>query len=565
MNMRRPIVIGLILLCFVLASLTVFAQIRPKDYPPATNLLGTDILVVTQNPGATNEITRKATMTQIGQTIGSVSQSNGFTLYVSPTGSDATAQRGNPDRPWGTISNACWAAQPGDTILVGEGLHMLGVSRIYGAQGESAILLSNKSDLRLIGQPGNIVSNGLAGSGITIDRCRRITIENLNLYGYCELNETKTTNISLYGIYATVEIVNSSNVTVRGNRIIGATDHAIVDGPAARAVWPNWGMTIEENYIENTGHWSMNTVGYAYDGSGIAPGGSHCIVARNTIVGCRQNGIEIYPTPTGVSVTNITITDNIILNCLGGVATSYAFGIIYNLKIIRNHVHYDVGYLVDGSNSVSHTWIQGMGIGLPQCIDAIVEGNHVWGMSEGLASKTTGILRNVLVQGNTFRSCSGAAFYNDSLGWRYSHVKNNLFANFGQHGIMPGLFRDGTISDNVVMNVRTNSSSGRAIWLNNASNVLVSGNILMDTQAAPTTSDGVYFDAGQYSKSWNNRTFAIANPATGVDFAQVEFIPGGISLTATNGTPTHTAPNGSLCLATSGALYQRTNNAWLLK
>jgi len=217
MNMRRPIVIGLILLCFVLASLTVFSQIRPKDYPSASRLQSSDIFIVTQNPGATNEATRKATWELVSGSI-----SNGLTFYVSKEGSDETARLGRPDKAWLTVTGAiAYAAAAG---LTGSNA-LLSVGPGRWTHGGASIVLPPNMNLRGAGR-GLTVLSGLVSNNS--DRAffvpgdnsivANVTIQNTNELALCTpigplSSQPPATNV----LFSDIEIHGSTDCLLIAN------------------------------------------------------------------------------------------------------------------------------------------------------------------------------------------------------------------------------------------------------------------------------------------------------------------------------------------------------------
>lgn len=131
----------LFLAILMLLPISALAQFRTTNsvFPLTTSLDSTDVFLIGR-PGVTNF---NMSATNVAQGIFDVAggtlvvtnlealniYGNGpglsnvaimpTTLYVSASvGSDTTAQRGDPSRPWQTISNAVYAAQYGDTVCV---------------------------------------------------------------------------------------------------------------------------------------------------------------------------------------------------------------------------------------------------------------------------------------------------------------------------------------------------------------------------------------------------------------------------------------------------------------
>jgi hypothetical protein len=415
MTTRTIVSLWLVALGSWLWPASVWAQIRPKDYPTATNLLGTDILVVTQNPGATNESTRKLTITQVGQAIGAISVSNSAVLYVSPTGSDISAERGNPNRPWGSISNALRVLTNGDTLKIMPGWYT-NTALIHAAGGDAPWMVRGVTNV-FIDASGAETYWPTQLSAMVIRECNGVTVRGLGFHNKKVLPPATwlTDIVPSQGTFAALTIVNSEHVLIEGCRFRDLWDHGIVaNGDCA-------GKAVGDNNTSNdvcVSRCSFENLGFgAYlswpDGAAVVPGPGQKIT--DNYISNTGRGVEVYPMPdtdNSAEGRSITITGNHLYKTAGEAIMVIRVG---GGVVSDNTIDNPEGFTVFASFDA--------GIKIEYCKNVVFSGNSI-------RNKTyPGILiqfgnTNLTFIGNSLRQCGFILGYAKMFGCRF--VENTI-------------------------------------------------------------------------------------------------------------------------------------------
>ena len=252
------------------------------------------------------------------------------TWYVATNGSD-TGRFGTNN--WGdaflTVSNAIAYAQPGDTVLVSNGVYKFGTQlmisngiTMQGFAGASNTVLSGQGSVRVLGMTnaaavvdGFTITGGASnananvyGGGVYMvgGILRNCTVSNNFVY---TTGGTTAIGASGGGIYATNGAV-VSNCVIAGNTASGGNNRNGNGG----GVYADGGSTVRECRI--TGNLAK-----ANDGSGGAAGGGvcmngapqlwNCLVASNRVqrFGAPEQGGGVY-IGSG-ALLNCTVVDNV--------------------------------------------------------------------------------------------------------------------------------------------------------------------------------------------------------------------------------------------------------------
>ncbi len=254
---------------------------------------------------------------------------NGRTLYVSPSGQDATG-RGSEHRPFKTISYAVQQAKPGSTIDVEHGtyhemvtitkrLTLAGMGDGDGDRDDAVIDATNLNH--------GIVLTGPATAGSTL---RRLTVQHALQAGILIVSTTRITvernlvrlNDQTPGIteannpdFEALHLMGVTNSEVRDNRVINNADGGIY---LTNETGSTTGNRVEGNWVAN------NSVDCGITLASHVPGNAG--VSYNWIIGNTSTGngaaglLVATPIPNGVARDNHFLYNRATKNGLPGLA-----------------------------------------------------------------------------------------------------------------------------------------------------------------------------------------------------------------------------------------------------
>lgn len=333
-----------------------------------------------------------------------ISFASGRTYYVSATGSNTNS--GSISDPFKTIQSGVSALKPGDTLLIRGGTYSEkvtipnsgssdGLITVKNYPGEKVIIsgantaganltISNKSYIRIEGldlcnNSGNDTPKGISISGAGTD----IQIVNNKVYGI-----TSSSNAHGIAVYGTNSTTPVTNLLIEGNEIydckLGQSESLVLNGNVTK-------FKVINNKIHDNDNIGIDFIGYEgtagsgetdrardglcagnivynissknnptyndYGADGIyVDGGKNIIIEGNYVRNC-DIGIELASEHKGKTTDNITVRNNLILDCtnyaalvFGGASTSN--GTATNIKIYNNTVYNaDTALVVANANS----------------------------------------------------------------------------------------------------------------------------------------------------------------------------------------------------------------------
>jgi len=232
----------------------------------------------------------------------------------------------------------------------------------------------------------------------------------------------------------------------------------------------------------------------AVNGNGTSAAGAQFADLNVSAANCQVDRVLIVDSPEiGLSISgdHCIVTASIILG-LGNPAVQ-SFGIWANAN--------NAGVLIHG-NYITGSGIDGIGISGNgyQVIGNSITGCHAYSGEGGgqlVVYDDAGLTHDGIISGNTIGPGAGPASCGMELNGSHTTVIGNNISN--QQFL--GLIATGNgwlINNNVIRNSGQDGSGiGAAITMNaGASNFVISGNRLVDDQATPTQSYGVFIDPG---------------------------------------------------------------------
>lgn len=324
--------------------------------------------------------------------------------YVAPTGSNTNS--GSINDPFKTIQKGVSALTAGDTLLIRAGTYpekvtiensglSMGIITIKNYPGEKVIIsgintaganlsIENKSYIRIEGLEVCNNSGNDTPMGISIEGAgTNLQIINNKVYGIT--SNSNAHGIAIYGTNPTSPI---TNLLIQGNEIydcqLGQSESLVLNGNVTafqvinNMVHDNDNIGIDfigyegtagsgendrardglcsGNFVYNIS--SINNPNYNdYGADGIyVDGGKNIIIERNYVKNC-DIGIEMASEHKGKATDEITVRNNLILDCtnyaslaFGGANSSN--GTATNIKIYNNTVYNaDTALVVSNANS----------------------------------------------------------------------------------------------------------------------------------------------------------------------------------------------------------------------
>jgi hypothetical protein len=428
----------------------------------------------------------------------------GRTIYVSPSGNDATAQPDDPASPFGTLTNACRALQNGDRLEIREGSYPItpGYPTSYFPMPDYAPMqLENLTNIVVTGVGTAEIYGEGPGDFLMIQNCSSIRIENLTFKG----NRPGIPEGRPDPLFSTVLLRGINDGLYFENcRFLSFGDHAISHlwGPKR-----SYNMVVTNCYFADGGD---GDVTLHEDGAAISGISSGARIVNNTIDRCFR-GIEVEGA-FHEKVTDVLIEGNIITNC-------YTFGIMlfatYSAGNARPEAYSDIRII---NNRISNLFTPAgadprtqVGILLLGGKNLNISGNHIekagGGMGISVTSGQLGI-QDVLISSNVVRTirARGIQVYQQSYRIENVRILDNQVSGIGDEGILINANRvecqgnwventawsgergaitlhnhpsigatNSLVADNTIRNANTNYAA-YGIWLSGVTNSLVYGN-----------------------------------------------------------------------------------------
>jgi hypothetical protein len=329
----------------------VAAGLTSANFTVTTNVIADNISVtVSADYGGT---TRTATLTVSG-----LQQGGGITYYVSPSGSDSNP--GSQAQPFRTIQRAANIVNPGDTVIVEDGVYTRTASPCAGVVCISRSGLAtnwiifksrNKWGAKLDGQ------NSTTAEGFTFtNNAGYVRVEGFEIYGMGNMSASAS-GIDMYAGGHDSQIV--------GNRIhhIGNNCAPHSNGQVGIFIQvPN--VMAEGNLIHDIGRYFPGEGGCSYssgfrgyqsldhgmyiNGSSSGPAGrASDVVIRNNIFYNTKHGwgVQLYPG----TIRNIGIYNNTF--AFGNPNKNYTF-IVMNASLTNVEVRNNIFYQPEGGKTI---------------------------------------------------------------------------------------------------------------------------------------------------------------------------------------------------------------------
>ena len=322
-------------------------------------------------------------------------------------------------------------------------------------------------------------------------------------------------------IYCTIAMVSADNASVRSITVDHVTNGATVNGIGILhdgAGTPSTGCVIEDCQV--LGHISHQYLIWNYKGidskiinnyvdggsttrdgttgqEGIESyGGIGALIAGNTVKNIEQNGIYVWGDATSGYPTNLLIANNTVNGCFNGVRVSAP---AYNVRITNNHLksNWEAGVKVTCSagevlddvalvgNSIETSDI---GVYAPcetgsVCRRLLIDGNSIGDTDNatGGAMQLHGV-SNCIVSNNHIRDASANGIYvQDSSNLQ---VSGNIINTVDYCGIIFIDVSKGGVLDNMLLEFNHGSTSSSGVKMISSNNVLIDGNALNWTNEA---------------------------------------------------------------------------------
>ena len=410
--------------------------------------------------------------------------SNGSTLYVSPSGDDATALRGRPDAPFYNLSNALAYCRNGDTIVVGPGCYTNQVRqhsyRLF--DGQAAMTLDEKTNIQILAWGARFYWPTQV-SGLMIRKCANVGVFGLEFYNNrVDPVPSDISDLIINGaVFGQVEVADSERIRLEGLRLVGAYDHGILADPGGRCQFNSTNaIVVQKCYVENAGGCP---VGWN-DGAGIVASAGWQVLG-NTLVRCNR-GIEVYPYFGSALSSATLVVGNTLTGTRGfAIAVDRCPAVIANNMITREpsdptELYDNYGIELSGSNGsvVQGNYIQGQLAGVHvlggENRGSVIAHNSLVRCLNGIV--VNGRLQSGMISGNTFNSCTlGVGIYAGATDCEIAH---NQFLNRGVPGISEGF---GTL-----IYLHGKNSTNLTLWANTCVSGDVPGLLLVKDAAGVT-------------------------------------------------------------------------------
>jgi nitrous oxidase accessory protein NosD len=448
-----------------------------------------------------------------------LSSSEGRILFVDLGGDDATAEADNPERPFGTLTNAFRALQNGDQMVIREGRYEIvpGFPTSYFPMPDYAPLrLENLTNVTITATGTAEIYGEGPGDFLMIQNCEDIRIEKLTFKG----NRPNVPEDVHDPLFSTVLLRAFNNrLHFEECRFLDFGNHAISHlwGPKQ-----SYNLVVTNCYFADGGDGEgvpfLNEDGAAISGipsgsrivnnriercfRGIEVEGAfygkvtNVVIQGNVISDSHSLGIMLFAThPESQnrpdSYSDIHILDNTITNLYShpdySVRTQYGMMILggSDLRIIGNRIENaprGIGMLLSSSmmdltrclimsNEVRN--VAGRGIQVWQDVEQVKDvkllGNRIYHAAE----------EGILLNGVSIECSENVVENSAKIGERGAIKLSNIGA--GSY--------DALISDNIVRNDVINASYG--IWIEAASNTVIYGNSFEKIRQDPIRDAGI--------------------------------------------------------------------------
>jgi hypothetical protein len=368
-------------------------------------------------------------------------------LWVSTSGDDSTATRGNPALPWKTLGIAVSNALSGDAILMLPGTYPVATVPELGAERLAA-------PIRVVGLT-NVTIAGFGGTPeiyapdfgdiIQVASCYNLTFRNLHLRSDASKLAAPPHGQSA-GICFRPDSPANARILIDGCRFTGVP-HAITTFAAPAVITDH--LTVRDCTFIDCG-WTTGVPTLGQDGGALTGFGNHLRFVNNTLDGAIR-GVEFYRFPGDPGHTNALISGNIFLNYWDCAICSFDDGddnaATLDSVVIADNLFEDApnelaGGEVSGSaailiNSGRRITIRGN----------LVNRGKIYGIK---VSALTGPLEHVDITANAVSDVAGRGVQITDYGPGVQHVRvtnNRLWGNSGGGLLAQGQFLDLSFND----------------------------------------------------------------------------------------------------------------------
>ena len=244
----------------------------------------------------------------VGLLLSCLTADAGRTLYVSPTGDDASAAADDRTRPFKSMPAAFGSLRNGDRLEIQEGDYTItpGYPTTYFPLPDYAPMRVDSLTNVVIAGMGEVEIYGEGpGDFLMIQNSSAIRVENLTFKG----NRPSIPEDVDNALFSTIQLRGTNNgLHFENCRITGFGDHGISHlwGPKT-----SFNMVVTNCYFADGGDGNFSILGE--DGAAISGISSSARIVNNTFERCFR-GIEVE----GVfdqTITNVLIEGNILTNC----------------------------------------------------------------------------------------------------------------------------------------------------------------------------------------------------------------------------------------------------------
>ncbi len=465
----------------------------------------------------------------------------GHTIYLdSVFGVDATAARDNAARPYLTVTNAIAAMLDGDTLVVRAGTYLLNTkadttSTPGGAHDTPAVGLTNRSNIRIVGEPGAIWAMDTMYSNscpmLSLFLCTNVVVEGMTFRGI--RTNAPTTH------FAGVWVRHSDGVTFRANRFQNWQNQGLSDRSTTTV-----NRNIRVLYNEFTDCGGTNQLfgpgtPLLTDGTAVSIIASHLVVVGNRF---RANLRDIEFCCEG-DARGVLIADNISELCYQTSILLIATN-VSEARIVNNIAS---GYATN-SGGVAQ-WLEFYGGS-----NVVVQGNIVGGFYNGVGylPSATAALVDIGIYDNTFTDITGSgvnihrATAVPGLKVERIAVMRNKFQNTLAQAISLSA-NHARIEDNEMADCNTSQTVGGVIrigfssgYYTNSTNITLVGNKIYTSHLSANTSTGiVIYGLSVSNVVWGNevRSYAATLHDLGVNTLRMplnKILPGKLLYSDTN-------------------------------
>lgn len=450
-----------------------------------------------------------------GSGIGAVSTN---ILWVSTAGNDATAVKGDPTRPFATISMAASNVANNSEVWIMPGVYTEKATLSNHAWTNVQTRIRDKTNVvfRGFGNPEIVVTN--QGVAFAFLACSNLVWDGIMVTGYKTSNTVAHLNNLFWYTYGT-----NSHFTVQNSTFRNTEGFAIAFG-GEDTTYTDF-VTVRNCRFIGCG--ATNWSGYGYvEGGACQLAGSHNVFSGNFLTECSR-GVETWGSTR--NIRNTLIEGNTFYNNWDQQVMSFAAGVHTGLRIVNNH--FEDGPKSWGDNgAASRTEIYVL-----SAPGVVVNGNtftNIYGNAIQVGSSSTSAftVSGANIINNTILSADSGIYTTSTGQWglENSVVANNLLVNVTNRALIVS-GRNNVIKHNTLINCSRFTGSGTSgsgpielrAWSGTCSNNVIEGNRITSYLGSTVTN---FYGIWAYTDATNN--FAYNNDIQFAAYQKI-FDPGG--------------------------------------